>query len=139
MGIAIKHANNWKGGRYKSRGYWYLYRPYTVNRNKQGYIREHIYIYQEFHKCCMLKWGNVHHINEQRDDNRIENLQGMTRKQHRRLHSIGNKFRKTDMSKRICLNCGSKTTYTDKKGQQYWFKVKGGFTCSKRPCRKFNL
>lgn len=75
----------WKGGRTKHEGYSFLYIPGHPNAEASGYVREHIHVYQEYYRCCMLDWGEIHHINEQRDDNRIENLQGMTSSQHSKL------------------------------------------------------
>jgi HNH endonuclease len=132
----FKHSHNWKGGRYKSRGYWYIWKPGYFRSNKNGYIREHIFIFQEYYQCCLLKWGNVHHIDGNRGNNEISNLMGITLSKHRRLHSLGNKFHYKDKSKRFCLNCKSKTTYTNKKGHQSWHKTVGGFVCDKRPCRR---
>ena len=137
--VTLKHSPNWKGGRFKSHGYWYIWKPNYIRSHKNGYVREHIYMFQEHYKCSLLKWGVVHHINKKRDDNRIENLQGMTKKQHNRLHYIGNKFRKVDMSNRFCLNCGSKTTWIDKKGTPHWHTVKGGHMCDRRSCRSIKL
>lgn len=131
----FKHSNNWKGGRYKSRGYWYIWKPNYLRSHKNNYVREHIYIYQEYYRCCLLKWGNIHHKNGIKDDNRIENLEGLTRSQHIRLHMIGKQIRKIK-DIRFCLNCYSNKTYTDRKGIPYWHKVKNGYVCSKRPCRR---
>ncbi len=34
-----------------------------VEINKHGYIREHVKIFEDYYKCCMLDYGVVHHIN----------------------------------------------------------------------------
>jgi hypothetical protein len=54
--------------------------------DKEGRIKEHIYVYEQHYKCCILPWGIVHHINGIRIDNRIENLEAMTRVRHYRIH-----------------------------------------------------
>lgn len=79
----------WKGGRYKDvNGYWVLLKPDYFSSMKGGYVLEHIFVYQEFHKCCMLPWSVVHHIIPIKDGgtNDILNLQGMIKGQHDVLH-----------------------------------------------------
>lgn len=48
--------------------------------------REHVLIWEKHNKMVVPKGWVVHHINEDRTDNRIENLQAMTRGDHQRLH-----------------------------------------------------
>lgn len=97
---------------------------YIRNRNKWPYVGEHIVVYEEYYKCCMLWWSVVHHIDGNPNNNSVENLQGMTRGQHIRLHS------RKDMSDRYCLKCGSKTTLVHK-GYANWHKLGNGFICRK--------
>src|SRR6476661_6174134 len=78
--------SHWKGGIKKRGGYRYLKKPNHIHSDKQGYVSEHVFIFTEFYKCCMLKWGHVHHKNCIRTDNKIENLLGLTSRQHIILH-----------------------------------------------------
>lgn len=134
--IADNKNNNLKVcGKRKVGKYWKLFIPEYFSADKQGCVYEHVYLYQEYHGCCMLPWGDVHHKDGNKSNNIIENLQGMTHQQHARFHMIGKQHRKTDMSNRFCLLCGSKTTYTDKKGCQRWLKYKDGFICNSCDCR----
>lgn len=84
--------HNFKGRIFKN-NYWHLFKPEYFSSNSEGYIYEHIYIYQEHHKLCMLKWGNIHHIIPIKEGgtNDISNLQGMMKSQHTRLHKKGKK------------------------------------------------
>lgn len=72
---------NWKG--------WYInesgYRMISIGVKERR--REHRIVYETFYKCCLLPWSIVHHINEDKLDNRIENLEGMMRRQHPPLHN----------------------------------------------------
>lgn len=81
-----KH-NQWKNGRAKTlNGYITLYMGYEEKRKL-----EHVHVV-ESHINRKLKHDEiVHHINGIRDDNRIENLQVMTRSDHTRLHQTGKK------------------------------------------------
>jgi hypothetical protein len=66
--------SNWKGGRIKRSGYWYVLRRDHPNCGKQGYVAEHRII-MEAHIDRLLKKGEVvHHINGVKTDNRIQNL-----------------------------------------------------------------
>lgn len=80
---SLEKHHRWKGGRYV---------------RKDGYVRvtlgnsvtnlEHIVVFEKAHGCCMLPWSSVHHKNGTKTDNRVENLEGMMKREHRRMHSI---------------------------------------------------
>lgn len=127
-----KKANNWKGGRKMLNGYWLIKKPDYISAYNDGYVREHVYIFQEHHKCCMLPWGDVHHINDIKTDNRIQNLKGILKSKHRRLHMIGNIIKRLDLSSRYCSNCGSKNTVIEKKyNRPVWYPDRmNGFLCN---------
>lgn len=76
------------GGHIKKRhdGYNTVYCPDHPRSTKDGYVMEHVLI-MENHIGRYLKNDEVvHHKNKVRDDNRIENLQLMTFKEHAALH-----------------------------------------------------
>lgn len=111
-------------------GYRMILKPEHRLANSQGWILEHRLIWEEFHKASLLKWSHVHHINEIEDDNRPENLQGMTRQRHRGLHNKQNKYGKIDMSKRKCFLCLSSKT-SSQNGRQKWYRYNSKFICNK--------
>lgn len=106
---------NYKGGRKKDKdGYWHLLMPNYPKVNSFGYIREHIYFYQEKNKLCMLEWGDVHHIEPITKDycnNMPWNLQGIMKKQHTSYHRLG---RHKDTSKYRCFLCKNNKTIIEK-------------------------
>lgn len=123
---------NWKGGRTKSKGYWYIKIPNYFSSDTHGYIREHIYIYQEYNHLSMLKWGVVHHLDFNKTNNSIENLQGMTKWDHMKLHMKGNDHslnKHKDVSDRRCHSCRSNKTYIanpsglHKTNRQRWYHL----------------
>ena len=91
-------------------GYRAIYCPESssamTNANHKGYVYEHRFILEKKIGRPLQKGEVVHHKNLGRLDNRIENLQLMSEKEHRRLHfridvERGNKNWKT------CRYCGT--------------------------------
>ena len=77
-----KHPN-WKRGYWRtSDGYKILQSVYTDGKK----IPEHRKVVEKFLGRKLDKDEVIHHINGIRDDNRIENLQIMTRAEHMNLH-----------------------------------------------------
>lgn len=73
---------NWKGGRRIScAGYVELRMPEHPRARKNGYIFEHL-IVAEQHYGEITRDYVIHHINGNKQDNRIENLMVLTQKEH---------------------------------------------------------
>jgi hypothetical protein len=127
----------WNGGRKKDiNGYWYLLMPEYFGANSDGYVAEHIYFFQEYHKCCMLPWGNIHHkepVTKEYCNNMIWNLQGMTRSQHISHHHKNKIGKRKDHSKTFCLICGSEETskYNSRNYGHKWHRYRDGYVCHK--------
>lgn len=70
----------------RSDGYICIYFPDHPKSTKDGYIMEHDLVME----CFIGRWLKddeiVHHKNKKRNDNRIENLQLMTFKEHASFH-----------------------------------------------------
>ncbi len=75
-----KLSHRWKGGRCKMSGYWHIKIGY------KNYRREHVLKMEEKIGRRIYAHECVHHINGIKTDNRIENLQLMSRSDHSRLH-----------------------------------------------------
>ncbi len=70
----------------RSDGYVAIYFPDHPNSSKDGYVMEHILVMECVVGRRLHGEECVHHKNGKRNDNRIENLQLMTKSEHMRHH-----------------------------------------------------
>lgn len=70
----LDKSSNWKGGRIKRSGYWYLKIPDHPFSGKQGYIAEHRIIMEQKIGRYLKKEETVHHIDHNQTNNDISNL-----------------------------------------------------------------
>jgi hypothetical protein len=68
-------ASNWKGGRRTHKGYILIYCPDHPNTIMRFYVKEHRLVMEKHLGRYLKKEEVVHHINQNKADNRIENLQ----------------------------------------------------------------
>ena len=130
-------AHNWKGGKSIRR------EGYIMIRKNDGYIFEHVLIFEEHYRCCLLSSGIVHHIDGDRKNNNIKNLQGMTRRQHLIHHNPYSYYRSrknrnyVNHTLSLCSICGSPNTIIKKncdgiKKNPIWYisdKSSGKYIC----------
>ena len=70
----------------KRNGYWYENGYKVLYLDGDLSIKEHIKIIEDAINRKLLPTETVHHINGIKDDNRLENLQLLTKGEHSRLH-----------------------------------------------------
>jgi hypothetical protein len=82
-----KHYN-WNGGRINSKeGYIYIHNSNHPHVTKRNYVFEHILIMEKEIERYLWRWEVIHHINEIKNDNRIENLfLCKNSSHHRKIH-----------------------------------------------------
>ena len=66
----------------------YVLVPSSHPKSIDGRYYEHILIVEESIGRILYDWESVHHINEIKDDNRIENLFVCSREQHDKAHGM---------------------------------------------------
>lgn len=126
-GILAKYADHHKpkgihvsDKRYKIGKYYVIRKPHFKYCQKRGTVLEHRYIMYIYLSILngkptyLPKNKDVHHINKNGLDNRIENLKIVTRKQHKSHH-------KKDLDNRICNICNKKS--------KRWYNDINGFLC----------
>ena len=95
---------------------------------KSGYVREHVYFYEQYHKVCVLKWAVVHHIDGNQENNMPWNLEGMMRSKHISYHQKIRPRKKRDTTNQFCKYCKGKTYIRN--GYEHWFGNKiDGWIC----------
>lgn len=68
-------AAHWKGGRTKHKGYILIYTPQHPFTIQRFYVKEHRLVMEKHLGRYLRPEEVVHHINHDKTDNRIENLQ----------------------------------------------------------------
>lgn len=102
FGLKGELNSSFKNGvRVNSQGYILIYSPNNAGCNCDGYCREHRLVVEENHNLFSDKYFNVidnsfilkdefdvHHKNENRVDNDINNLEIISRSEHTTLHNL---------------------------------------------------
>ena len=138
-------SNFWKGGiAHTSGGYIGVLVESNPFRDKRGYVMQHRLVIEESIGRYLRKDEVVHHINGIKDDNRLENLLLMTRKEHHLMHHVGSK-RKASTKK--LLSERAKHRFKDKRNHPFYkdinveemVKLRENGMLVKEICEKFNI
>ncbi len=85
----------WRGGKYiNSWGYVLQMCKEHPRADSKGYVFEHILVFEKAYNCCVLVWGNIHHIDHNKKNNLPRNLEGMTASQHTLWHNAHRVYNK---------------------------------------------
>jgi len=80
-------SSNWKGGKMiHSAGYKLIRMPEHYRASKNGYVFEHILIWERIYNKKVPKGYVIHHLNGIKDDNRPENLCIISKKDHMKIN-----------------------------------------------------
>ena len=67
---------------------------YTITSTKEGNNGKllHRLIFEDYYRCCLLPNTVIHHKDSNKLNNKIENLELMSKTEHTTLHNIGNQY-----------------------------------------------
>jgi hypothetical protein len=81
------NRNNWRGGIFTDyRGYVRIFTKTHPYRGKNNYVSQHRLVMEAHIGRYLEHKEQVHHINNIRNDNRIENLKIVTCSEHNKIH-----------------------------------------------------
>lgn len=83
--LAVRHGRDhhlWKGGKITVDGYVAVKQPDHHRADGQGYVREHILVWEKVHNKQLPDDWVIHHINGIKNDNRPRNLLAMPKGKH---------------------------------------------------------
>ena len=85
--LSRENSSTWKGGKILHQGkYWLIFKPEHPDADGKGYIREHRLIMEQYLGRRLKNNELIHHKNENTKDNRIENLELISRSNHIKVH-----------------------------------------------------
>lgn len=99
-----KGSKNKKLKRVMSRGYVHIFKPDHIEAMKNGYVREHRMVVSDYIGRKLKKDEEIHHINGIKSDNRLENLQIISKVEHAKISNpLGSKrLRKNSKKCKFC-------------------------------------
>jgi hypothetical protein len=118
-----ENNSQWKGGEpvQDKDGYWLIYSPDHPHRNSRNKLFLHRLLYENYlsimfdEQVYLPEGSEIHHINKDKEDNSLINLQFMPNVvEHRKEH-------RKNYDGVICSICGTSETGKKENGQPNWF------------------
>lgn len=139
-------SSNWKGGiRKTKRGYIMLLIPGHHRSDKNGYVFEHIVVWERANNSFLPDGYCVHHKNGIKNDNRPENLVALKNGDHTALH---NKSRVLSEETKLKISKKAKERFSRKENHPFfksWINIEdieneisSGLTIL-QACNKFGI
>ena len=92
---SFKANPNYKGGRRKhAQGYVLIKNRDHPRAGKDGYVLEHILIWEKVYDKSVPEGWHIHHLNGIKDDNRPQNLVALPAGRHKKRHERADYLRK---------------------------------------------
>lgn len=113
-------------------GYMYCYNPGHPCANGAGKVIEHVYVMYEYLGRLPSKNECIHHIDRDKTNNKLNNLQLLTLQEHAKIHALED--RGVSSIDIFCEHCGVKFTTLPSENKKYCSRV-----CASSASRKFNV
>ena len=97
------------------------------NATKNGYVLYHRVVMENFLGRILLPGEVVHHLNEDKKDNRVENLQVLSKQAHREIHLIKGRAM-------VALKCPKCEIIFHKEKRQSFLNGFTQYTCCSPQC-----
>jgi hypothetical protein len=80
-------SSRWNGGiTVNSNGYVWIKLPDNHFTNSQGYVPYHRFVYESYHRCCLLSYTDIHHIDHNPRNNFPNNLFAISHSEHHHVY-----------------------------------------------------
>lgn len=119
--VSGNKSSNWKGGKkITAKGYVEILDKDNRRANKNGYVLEHVAVWERENNKEIPSGYCIHHLNGNKSDNRIENLQLLTISDHTKLHNRGRKLSKEAKEK---ISQKAKMRFADKTRHPFYKSI----------------
>jgi hypothetical protein len=86
--VSLEKNPRWNGGKRTTKfGYILIKKRDHPYCDKNGYVSEHRLVVENAFKMTLLPMAVIHHKNGVKTDNRLENLEILTKSEHMKVHS----------------------------------------------------
>lgn len=102
-----------------SRGYWMILRPDHPNAESDGYIYVHRLVMSNYLGRPLVKGEEIHHKDGNIKNNKISNLQLLSKSEHSSITNTYRERKLKDRSDDFCIECGSSET-KEQNGRPHW-------------------
>ena len=114
------NASNWKGGICKHKdGYIMILSRGHPFEDSRHYVMEHRLIWERHNNAILLPWADVHHINGDKKDNRIQNIRAMMKRDHTILSNHKKEKKITTINCVYCNSLFTDETWVIKRGRRF--------------------
>lgn len=92
---------------------------YNLGKYNGKLVKVHRLVVEAYIKRNLKADEHIHHINHNKNDNRIENLQIISRQEHVKIHALERSKNSPEIKSKTCARCGKEKEISKFKIQSY--------------------